>query len=119
MSDIFISYAREDRPRVERLAAALAQRGWTVWWDPAIRTGEDFGRMIHTALQATRCVMVVWSYQSIVSPWVQDEAPVGLERGVRRHVEMPSHPRWAAGSPSPPSRGRGPSAPCSPYLFPS
>ena len=82
MSDIFISYAREDRPRVERLAAALAQRGWTVWWDPAIRTGEDFGRMIHTALQAARCVIVVWSNQSITSPWVKDEAQVGLDRGV-------------------------------------
>jgi hypothetical protein len=33
MSDIFISYAREDRPRVERLAAALEQCGWSVWWD--------------------------------------------------------------------------------------
>ena len=30
MSDIFISYAREDRPRVEHLAEALEQRGWSV-----------------------------------------------------------------------------------------
>jgi tetratricopeptide (TPR) repeat protein len=82
MSDIFISYAREDRPRVERLAAALEQRGWAVWWDPDIRTGEDFGRRIHTALQAARCVIVVWSHQSIASPWVKDEAQVGQERGV-------------------------------------
>ena len=37
MSDIFISYAREDRPRVEHLAAAFEQRGWAVWWDPDIR----------------------------------------------------------------------------------
>jgi len=77
----------------ERQHAALAQCGWSVWWKSTIRTGEDFGRMIHTALQATRCVMVVWSHQSIVSPWVQDEAPVGLERGVRRYVAMPSRPR--------------------------
>jgi hypothetical protein len=82
MSDIFISYAREDRPRVERLAAALEQHGWAVWWDPDIRTGEDFGRRIHTALQAARCVIVVWSHQSIASPWVKDEAQVGQERGV-------------------------------------
>ena len=82
MSDIFISYAREDRPRVERLAAALEQHGWAVWWDPDIRTGEDFGRRIHTALQAARCVIVVWSHQSIASPWVKDEEQVGQERGV-------------------------------------
>ena len=82
MSDIFISYAREDRPRVEHLAEALEQRGWSVWWDPDIRTGEDFGRMIHTVLHAARCVIVVWSHQSIASPWVKDEAQVGRERGV-------------------------------------
>jgi hypothetical protein len=44
---------------VERLAAALEQHGWVVWWDHDIRTGEDFGRRIHTALQAARCVIVV------------------------------------------------------------
>jgi TIR domain len=88
MSDIFISYAREDHPNVERLAAALEQRGWSVWWDPAIRTGEDFGRMIHTALQAARCVIVVWSHESITSPWVKDEAQVGLERGVLLPVRI-------------------------------
>ena len=49
---------------------------------PDIRTGEDFGRSIHTALQAARCVIVVWSHQSIASPWVKDEAQVGEERGV-------------------------------------
>jgi hypothetical protein len=48
-----------------------------VWWEPAIRTGEDFGSLIHTALQAARCVIVVWSYQSIASNWVKDEAQVG------------------------------------------
>jgi TIR domain len=88
MSDIFISYAREDRPRVEHLAAALEQCGWAVWWDPDIRTGEDFGRMIHTALHAARCVIVVWSHQSIVSPWVKDEAQVGQERGVLLPVRI-------------------------------
>ena len=88
MSDIFISYAREDRPRVEHLATALEQCGWAVWWDPDIRTGEDFGRMIHTALHAARCVIVVWSHQSIVSPWVKDEAQVGQERGVLLPVRI-------------------------------
>jgi TIR domain len=88
MSDIFISYAREDHPRVERLAEALEQRGWSVWWDPDIRTGEDFGSTIHAALQAARCVIVVWSQQSISSNWVKDEAQVGRERRVLLPVRI-------------------------------
>src|SRR5688572_19374195 len=33
MSDLFISYAREDRARIEPLVGAVAAKGWTVWWD--------------------------------------------------------------------------------------
>ena len=40
MSDIFISYASEDRDRVKSLARALEQEGWSVWWDRAHPHGE-------------------------------------------------------------------------------
>ena len=33
MADIFISYSRDDRPRVEPLAEALVSAGYSVWWD--------------------------------------------------------------------------------------
>ena len=42
MSDIFLSYAREDKDRVQSFARALEQKGWTVWWDLRIRTGRGF-----------------------------------------------------------------------------
>ena len=32
MEDIFISYAREDRPAALRVAEALKRHGWAVWW---------------------------------------------------------------------------------------
>jgi hypothetical protein len=82
MNDIFISYARDDRARVEPLATALERRGWSVWWDPDIRTGQDFDASIAAALQAARCVVVVWSKRSVNSPWVKDEAEIGRRRGV-------------------------------------
>jgi hypothetical protein len=82
MSDIFISYSRDERARVQGLATALERRGWSVWWDPDIRTGQDFDASIAAALQAARCVVVVWSKRSVDSPWVKDEAEVGRRRGV-------------------------------------
>ena len=40
MSDIFISYAREDRPRAAAIARALEAQGWSVWWDWIILAGK-------------------------------------------------------------------------------
>ena len=42
MADIFISYARADRNKVKPIAKALEEKGWTVWWDARIRSGEEF-----------------------------------------------------------------------------
>ncbi|MGD0620433.1 MAG: hypothetical protein ABSB67_22580 [Bryobacteraceae bacterium] len=40
MSDIFISYARQDRPRAKALAKAQGDHGWPVGWDWNIPAGE-------------------------------------------------------------------------------
>jgi hypothetical protein len=42
MSDIFISYKREEQPVARKLADALQKKGWSVWWDPKLRAGEHF-----------------------------------------------------------------------------
>ena len=44
MADIFISDAREDIVRVTGLVAALRARGWSVWWDQEIRSGEVYAK---------------------------------------------------------------------------
>lgn len=36
MTEIFISYAREDRDRADTLANVLTALGWSVWWDQKI-----------------------------------------------------------------------------------
>lgn len=65
MSDIFISYAREDYDAAQRLAEALGGRGWSVWWDRTILAGEHFEKEIREALHKARCVVVLWSPHSI------------------------------------------------------
>ena len=82
MSDIFISYAREDRPRAEAIAKALEAHGWSVWWDWVIPTGKKFRRVIEDEIGKARCVMVLWSAGSIESDWVIEEASEGNDRGI-------------------------------------
>src|ERR1044071_6594109 len=82
MSDIFISYARADRPKAQILANALEQQGWSVWWDLNVRIGGKFDQVIKKELDAAICVIALWSSSSIESEWVKDEAAEAVKRGV-------------------------------------
>ncbi len=82
MTDIFISYASQDRERIRPLVAALERRGWTVWWDRTILAGRVWEREIEAALAEARCVIVAWSEGSVQSDWVWTEADEGKTRGV-------------------------------------
>ena len=82
MSDVFLSYASEDRERAGQLANALGQQGWSVWWDRKIIAGQAFDQAIERELDAARAVVVLWSAHSIASEWVKNEAAVAAERGV-------------------------------------
>ena len=80
MSDIFISYKREDQATARKLANALESEGWTVWWDPKLRAGERFNDVIESALNEAKCVIVLWSKRSVQSLYVKDEATHALNR---------------------------------------
>ncbi len=88
MADIFISYKREDRARITPLAQGLEARGYTVWWDLELIAGQKWGKKIKAELDAAKCVIVVWTTQSVaadrtyVSEWVENEADEALKRDV-------------------------------------
>ena len=82
MSDVFMSYAREDRLRAEILARALELNGWSVWWDRTIPLGKSFDRVIEEAIESSKCLVVLWSTASVISDWVKTEAAEGMRRGV-------------------------------------
>ena len=88
MSDIFISYANEDRKRVQLLVQALEKEGWSVWWDRDIPTGGAFPGVIAKALNSAKAVIVVWTLASIKSDWVNNEARNGMKRGVLFPVKL-------------------------------
>lgn len=83
MSDIFLSYARENARPAKQLANALVElRGWSVWWDTSLRIGEQYPRRIQEAVSGARCVVVLWSRHSTDSNWVIAEASEGWNRGI-------------------------------------
>ena len=82
MTDVFISYASEDRERAAQVANALEARGWSVWWDRKIITGQAYDQTIEHALANAGAVVVLWSRHSVVSEWVKNEAAAGADRGV-------------------------------------
>ncbi len=69
-ADIFVSYAREDEPRIHDLVTALEERGWSVFWDHRIPAGQSWRSHIGRALDEARSVVVAWSSASIASEFV-------------------------------------------------
>lgn len=82
MSDVFISYASADRERAQAVAAELQSRGLSVWWDRAIPPGRQFDEVIEEALDAARCVALLWTDSAAASHWVKTEGAEALRRGV-------------------------------------
>jgi len=80
MSDIFVSYSSHDKKRVRPIVDALVHQGWTVWWDETIAVGQSFDNTIQRELDDARCILVVWSKDSIDSEWVKNEAMEGARR---------------------------------------
>jgi hypothetical protein len=114
VSDIFISYAREDEPRVQALVAAFEAQGWSVFWDRRIPAGRTWRDHIGSALQQARCIVVAWSATSVASQWVAEEADEGRVRQVLvpvlleavqpprgfREIQAADLSAWRAGEPS-------------------
>ena len=77
---LFLSYSHADEAQARRIAAALEQAGYTVWWDKFIEGGATYAKTISAALEAADAVIVMWSASSVESDWVRDEAAQGRDR---------------------------------------
>lgn len=90
MTDIFISYKREDETRVAQIMEGLRRAGLSVWWDRDIAGGAAWRQSIHEQLEAARCVIVVWSEMSVgpLGEFVRDEAARAKARCVLLPVRI-------------------------------
>jgi len=85
MSDIFLSYASEDRERIRPLVNVLEKTGWSVFWDRTIPTGKTWRQVLGKEIREAGAIVVLWTSTSVDSDWVQDEA----EEGKRRQILFP------------------------------
>jgi hypothetical protein len=62
----------------------LQKAGFEVWWDRGLPGGESWRANIAEALEAARCVVVVWSHGSVgvEGAFVRDEAGRAMRRGI-------------------------------------
>jgi|GEM_PF-4813606 len=88
MEDIFISYSRADRHWAEAIAEVLQKEGYSVWWDNALPAGAQINGTIQSKLDKAKCILVLWSNNSVKSRWVLAEAEVGLTNDTLLPVEI-------------------------------
>lgn len=86
--ELFISYAKEDKERIEPLVNIFKEQGWGVWWDPEIPPGKRYDEVIEDALEQAKCVIVIWSEASVNSWWVKTESAEANQREILVPVQL-------------------------------
>ncbi len=77
MADVFISYSKKDRALAERIDAALQDAGYSTWWDDNLIPAEQWSQKIVEEISSATVVLAIWTFSSIASSFVQDEAEIG------------------------------------------
>ena len=90
---VFLSYASEDRERVDQVSQLLKARGFEVFDWRGLQPGKRWDDQIAEALDRADAVVVFWSQGAFASESVRVEAEEGLRRGVRIYS-----PRCAGGT---------------------
>jgi hypothetical protein len=85
MSDVFISYSRENQAFVQRIADGVNAAGYAIWWDEHLPAHRSYGDVITEQIQAARAVIVIWSHSAAASEWVRAEAD--MARNQRKLIQ--------------------------------
>jgi hypothetical protein len=81
MAEVFVSYSRVNRDRIVTVSDALEGSGYSVWWDRALKPGDDYAMLIEEQINDAKCVVVAWSETARQSLWVRAEANEALDAG--------------------------------------
>ena len=81
MASVFVSYARADEERAERVAEALRAKGYEVWRDDQLPAHRAYADVIEERLKEAAAVVVLWSAEAARSQWVRAEADAARATG--------------------------------------
>ena len=84
VSDVFLSYNREDQAIAQRFAQGFEREGLSVWWMPTLRSGDTYDSETEKALRQAASVAVVRA--TIASLRAAPLAEV--ERDARKALEL-------------------------------
>ncbi|MBL8546847.1 MAG: DUF805 domain-containing protein [Hyphomonadaceae bacterium] len=92
MTDVFISYAREDSAQAERISRGLEAMGLSVFWDNEIPPGQTWADYIEEKLNHCNVAVVLWSQHSTKSQWVREEARMGRSKLIPAKLDVADPP---------------------------
>jgi hypothetical protein len=79
--DVFVSYSSKDKTVADAIVAALENNHIRCWYAPRdIKSGEDWGKAITTAIEASRVFLVVFSAHANRSQRVLDEVNLAISQ---------------------------------------
>ena len=90
VAEIFISYARDEQASARRVANALADAGFDVWWDAHLPAHKSYSEVIEQALAEAKAVVVLWSARAAQSQWVRAEADFARSHGKLVQAQLDS-----------------------------
>lgn len=92
MTDVFISYSREDADQAQRIARGLEAMGLAVFWDNEIPPGQTWADYIEAKLSQCNVAVVLWSQHSTKSQWVREEARMGRSKLIPAKLDVAEPP---------------------------
>jgi hypothetical protein len=82
VADVFISYKREDRPRVAIIAELLSDLGLSAWFDASLVSNDTWESVINREVAAASAMLVCWTPRAVKSVQVMREVLLGATRKI-------------------------------------
>ena len=78
--NLFISYSRADIDYVRRLVDVLRDKGFNIWFDANIRSGQHWDQTIQQEITKSDILIIILSINSVASNNVMDEASYAMSK---------------------------------------